>query len=354
MGFRAGRRQFLRWGAATSGIWLAGVAIVPQRSAALTLDGKWPLLDLSDFSQPLPNHWVTPIEDFYVQSALPQPDIDPADVSSDRWQLSISGMVNSSLCLSLSDIQSQPAEEVYWTLACIGNQAGGELLGNALWQGTRLLPLLERVGMMPEVRAFALRGADEYETGVLREELLHPDTMLVYGMNGEQLPAKHGYPLRILIPGKYGQKQPKWLTEIEALAEPIAGHWERQGWSDRANILTHALSRQVQQERVSIRNRHLKIEAGEVAIAGMALASSQRIDRVEVSRNGGTSWDVAEHNHPPTPYEWTLWRHRWQFEPGEYQLMARAVAGKDTQPLDDIIPFDGNQAVLAIDVAIGQ
>ena len=354
MAFRAGRRQFLRWAAATSGIWLAGLAIAPQRSHALTLDGKWPLLDLSDFATPLPDHWITPTKDFYVQSALPQPDIDPADVNSDRWHLSISGLVSSPRSLSLSHIKNQPVEDVYWTLVCIGNQAGGELLGNARWQGTRLLPLLEQVGIVSEARAFALRGADEYETGVLREELLHPDTMLVYGMNGEQLPAKHGYPLRILIPGKYGQKQPKWLMEIEALAEPIAGHWERQGWSDRANVLTHALSRQVQQERVSIRNRHLQVETGEVAIAGMALASSKHVDRIEVSHDGGTTWSVAEQNQPPTPYEWTLWRHRWQLDPGEYRLMARAVAGSDIQPLDDVIPLDGNQAVLAIDVEIGQ
>ncbi|MEL7083458.1 MAG: molybdopterin-dependent oxidoreductase [Cyanobacteria bacterium J06597_1] len=349
---RAGRRRFLQWGVAASGMWLVGGAIAPQQGNALTLDGKWPLLDLSDFTIPLPDHWVTPVADFYVQSALPQPDIEPVDVSSNRWRLSMSGLLDAPLSLSLSDIQRQPTEEVYWTLACIGNQAGGELLGNACWQGTRLLPILEQVGVMPEARAFALRGADGYETGVLRQELLHPDTMLVYAMNGELLPAQHGYPLRILIPGKYGQKQPKWLTEIEALAEPIAGHWERQGWSDRANILTHALSRQVQQERVSIRNRRLTGERGDVAIAGMALASAQSIDRVEVSQDGGMTWKVAEHNHPPTPYEWTLWRHRWQLEPGDYTLMARAVAGNETQPLDDIIPLDGNQAVLAINLVI--
>ena len=349
---RASRRRFLQWGVAASGLWLAGTAIAPQRSDALTVDGQWPLLDLSDFSTPLPDHWVTSIADFYVQSAFPQPEIPPEDVRSSRWQLSISGLVDAPISLSLSDIQSQPTEEVYWTLACIGNQAGGELLGNARWQGTRLLPLLNRVGVMPDARAFALRGADGYETGVTRAELLHPDTMLVYGMNGEPLPAQHGYPLRILIPGKYGQKQPKWLTEIEALAEPIAGHWERQGWSDRANILTHALSRQVQQERVSIRNRHLTGTSGEVAIAGMALASAQPIDRVDVSKDGGMTWEPAEISLPPTPYEWTLWRHRWQLQPGDYTLMARAVVGDETQPLDDIIPLDGNQAVLAIDVAI--
>ncbi|MEM9568255.1 MAG: molybdopterin-dependent oxidoreductase [Cyanobacteria bacterium P01_E01_bin.34] len=349
---QASRRQFLQWGVAASGVWLAGIAIAPQRSEALTVDGKWPLLDLSDFTTPLPDHWVTPITDFYVQSALPQPEITSDDVSSDRWQLTVSGLVNTPISLSLSDIQSQPSEEVYWTLACIGNQAGGELLGNARWQGTRLLPLLEQVGVMTVAQAFALRGADGYETSVLPQELLHPDTMLVYSMNGESLPAQHGYPLRILIPGKYGQKQPKWLTEIEALVEPISGHWERQGWSDRANILTHALSRQVQQERVSIRNRRLTGESGEVAIAGMALASSIPIERVEVSQDGGMTWEIAEHNHPPSPYEWTLWRHRWQLEQGEYRLMARAIAGNETQPLEDIIPLDGNQAVLEIDLDV--
>ena len=240
----------------------------------------------------------------------------------------------------------------YWTLECIGNQAGGELLGNARWRGTRLLPLLQRAGIKQEATAFAFRAADGYETGVLLEELMHEDVLLAYEMNGAPLTRDHGYPLRILIPGKYGQKQPKWITEIEAIAEPIKGHWERQGWSDRADILTHALARQVQQERVSIRNRKVNGQSGWLAIAGMALASQRAIDRVEVSRDGGTTWQVAEQTHPASTYEWTLWRHRWQFQPGEYQLLARAIAGADRQPMDDIIPFDGNQAVLKLDLTI--
>ena len=343
------RRLFLQWSAATAGMWLSGrtIALSPGRVEALTRNGTWPLLDLADFSQPLPEHWVTPTADFYVQSAFTTPEI-----KAEQWQLKLSGLLNNPLALSLAELQAKPEEDRYWTLECIGNQAGGELLGNARWQGTPLLPILQRVGVKPEATAFALRAADGYETGVLREELMHEDVLLAYGMNGEPLSPERGYPLRILIPGKYGQKQPKWITEIEAISEPIKGHWERQGWSDRANVLTHALTRQVQQERVSIRNRHLDAPAGWVAIAGMALASLRGIDRVEVSRDSGTTWQVAEQTHPPTPYEWTLWRHRWQFPPGHYQLLARAIAGQERQPLDDIIPFDGNQAVLKLHLEV--
>ena len=348
-GRRFSRRRFLQWGTLASGTVMVGAVLTTDNpAAALTVDGSWPLLDLSDFSQPLPEHWVTPIADFYVQSAFATPD-----VNLEEWRLAIFGLVTDPLTLSLADIQAEPAEEVYWTLECIGNQAGGELVGNARWRGIRLLPLLERVGLLPQATAFALRGADGYETGVLREELLHADVFLVYGMNGELLPIDHGYPLRILIPGKYGQKQPKWISEIEAIAQPIKGHWERRGWSDRANILTHALSRQVQQERVSIRNRRLKTPPGQVVIAGMALASQTAIDRVEVSQDGGKTWEVAEQTRPPTPYEWTVWRHRWAFMAGQYRLMARAIAGEDIQPLNDVIPLDGNQAVLTLDLTVG-
>ncbi|WP_227498534.1 molybdopterin-dependent oxidoreductase [Synechococcus sp. PCC 7336] len=330
-------------------VWTAGGLVLLQpRSQAITQDGRWPLLDLRDFSQPLPEHWVTPTSDFYIQSAFGTPELD-----RDRWKLELSGLLDRPLSLSFTDLLSLPAEDIYWTLECIGNPAGGQLAGNALWRGTRLRPLLERAGVRPEARAFALRSADEYETGLLRQELLQEDVFLVYRMNGEPLPPEHGYPVRIFIPGKYGQKQPKWLTQIEAIAEPFRGYWERRGWSDRAPILTHGLARQVQRQRVFTGNKRVQSPPGWVAIAGMALASNVWIDRVEVSRDGGSIWEIAEQTRPSTPYEWTVWRHQWFFiAPGQHQLLARAVAGEDVQPLNDIIPLDGNQAILQVQLEV--
>ncbi|MDX2272023.1 MAG: molybdopterin-dependent oxidoreductase [Cyanobacteriota bacterium] len=352
------RRHLLQWGAFGGSLWLGGSVMSQQLSGTEILEGAFPLLDLRDFSQPLPAHWLTETSAFYVQSAFGTPEVD-----LDTWRLTIDGLVKQSLSFTLAEIQAEPAEDFYWTLQCIGNPAGGELIGNALWRGCRLLPLLERVGIPSTTPAFALHGADGYVTALPTASLLHPDVRLAYRMNGDPLPAQHGAPLRVFIPGKYGQKQPKWLTQITGIPSWQKGHWERLGWSNEANILTQALPRQLQSmadpppspalskgQRVSQKVSRLTLPTGRIVLAGVALASGQAISQVLVSADGGTTWQIANQNQPDTPYEWTLWRYAWSLpEVGNYELMARAVTPDGAQqPLNDIIPFDGTNAVLRI------
>lgn len=171
--------------------------------------------DLRQFERPLPDHRITPVGEFYVQSYA-----SPPDVNLDTWQLQLTGLVEQPLTLKFADILAAPQTEFYLTMECIGNRTGGKQIGNALWTGTPLLPFLKQVRIQDKAVEFMLHAADSYETTLPIADLMRPDVQLVHRMNGKPLTKAHGFPLRIIIPGRYGQKQPKWLTEIEAIATP--------------------------------------------------------------------------------------------------------------------------------------
>ena len=172
---------------------------------------------------------ITPNDKFYVTSYGGTPLIDPA-----TWSLNITGLVEHPLELSYADIRKLPPLKQTLTLECISNPPDGTAISNADWVGTRLQPILERAGVKPEARYVAMRAADRYYTGVPRGEIMREENFLPYLMNGAPLPREHGFPVRIFIPGKYGMKQPKWITEIEFLRVDFRGYWEERGWSHTA------------------------------------------------------------------------------------------------------------------------
>jgi len=312
-------------------------------------------LQLLDVAEPLPQHLITPIGEFYIQSyAL------PPTVNADTWKLTLAGAVQTPLSITLADILAAPQETFYLTMECIGNVVGGNQIGNALWQGTPLLPWLQKATIKPEATEIILHGADYYETTLPIERLLRPDVQLIHKMNGMPLTKPHGYPVRIIIPGLYGQKQPKWLVKLEAIAKPKRGYWERQGWSNTAEIATHALTRQVQSTRVWNRQHQVTLaKTGEtgwqqgIVVAGVAIDKSTPIRQVQISLDGGNTWQQAEQNSPSSPHEWTLWRYRWRpSQPGRYSLMARAESDNGLQPIEDKNYRDGSSGVLKIDVTL--
>jgi DMSO/TMAO reductase YedYZ molybdopterin-dependent catalytic subunit len=305
--------------------------------------------------KPLPKHLITPLGEFYVQSYALPPKVDV-----NQWQLEIEGTVANPLKLNFKDIQEAPQEDFYLTMECIGNPAGGSLIGNAQWTGTPLLPFLKQAGVQPETVEFILHGADYYETTLPIAELMRPDVRLVHQMNKAPLTKEHGFPVRIIIPGHFGQKQPKWLVKIEAMSQSKYGYWERQGWSNTAAIPTHALARQIQKTRIWNGNYKVNLDrAGEtgwqqgILIAGVALDKSSPIRQVQVSTDDGKTWQQAKQNKPDSPHEWTLWQHLWKpTQPGKYILLAQAESQRQTQPLDDKDRMDGSSGVLRIEVTL--
>lgn len=348
------RRQLLKQLLGTSGGLIAASLLPGCQLMAQQVEPLF-LLDLLQPKSRLPDHLVTPLSEFYVQSYALPPSVNVED-----WRLKFTGAVAQPLILTFEDILAATGQDFYLTMECIGNPAGGNLIGNAQWTGTPLLPFLERVGVKPEATEFILHGADSYETTLPVAEVMRPEVQLVYRMNGEPLTQEHGYPLRILIPGHFGQKQPKWLVGIEAITRRKRGFWERQGWSNTAEIPTHALVRQVQQTRVWNRHNHVRFsQNGEtgwgdgILIAGVALDKSSPITAILVSTNGGQTWEPADANSPESPHEWTLWRYRWTPEvAGTYTLLARAVSQREQQQLEDKNHKDGSSGVLRIQVAL--
>ncbi len=262
---------------------------------------------------------VTPTDRFYVVSKNP-PGFDPV-LREDRWRLEVALRPDRPLVLRLEDLKAMPSVRRPHTLECISNEVGGDLIGNAYWRGVRLRDVVARAGGLPPAAVkVVFRCADGYTESLTVADALHPDTLLVYEMNGEPLPPKHGFPLRLLVPGLYGMKNPKWITRIEAADFDFQGFWERSGWSDQAVVQTMS--------KFTIPSP-LRARAGEeVGLGGVAYAGARGIRAVEVSVDDGKTWLPAQVKAPLGPYTWVLWAMEWRpAGPGEYRVRVRARDG---------------------------
>ncbi|CAA9590514.1 probable sulfite oxidase [uncultured Synechococcales cyanobacterium] len=346
------RRQVLKRLLQTSGGLIAASLLPGCSSKAL---GSLFPLELLHPEAPLPEHLLTPLSEFYVQTYALAPQVDRS-----TWALEIKGAVANPLTLTFEDILAAPQSDFYLTMECIGNPTGGNLIGNAQWTGTPLRPFLEQAGVKPEAVEFALHGADWYKTTLPVADVMRPEVYLVHRMNDAPLTQAHGYPVRIILPGHFGQKQPKWLVGIEAITSTERGFWEQLGWSNLAEIPTHAMLRQIQNTRVWSGHHRVSLDAGGeqdwrqgILLAGVALDKASPIQTIQISTDGGGTWDKAEQNHPRSPHEWTLWRYLWQpTTPGKYTLLARGESGREQQPLKDEHHKDGSSGVLEIQATL--
>jgi DMSO/TMAO reductase YedYZ molybdopterin-dependent catalytic subunit len=173
---------------------------------------------------------ITPNERFYIVS---KNLVDPR-VQAENWSLEVFGLVKEPRSFSYQEVLALPSTSAYITLECISNPLGGKLMSNALWTGVPLAHLLGLVGVHVDARAVVFRSADNYYESFPLEVALAPTTLLAHAMNGVPLTEKHGFPLRVVLPGRYGMKQPKWVTKIELTADPIDGYWVRRGWDREA------------------------------------------------------------------------------------------------------------------------
>jgi DMSO/TMAO reductase YedYZ molybdopterin-dependent catalytic subunit len=156
------------------------------------------------------------------------------DIDPNTWQLEITGLVANPATYSYEEILNMPQETVYAVLETISNPPGGRLIGNAVWTGVPLSHLIDRAGPELSVREVVFTCADGYSTSITFEEAREEGVLLCYRVNGETLLPKHGFPVRLVVPGKYGMKWPKWITTVEFVDYDYKGYWERRGWSDYA------------------------------------------------------------------------------------------------------------------------
>ncbi|MFL6214322.1 MAG: molybdopterin-dependent oxidoreductase [Blastocatellia bacterium] len=269
---------------------------------------------------------VTPTKDFYVVS---KNAFDP-EVDAGRWRLEIAGLVEAPMTLTYDEIKTLPTVEQYATLCCISNEVGGDLIGNALWRGVRLKDLLQRAGLKPGVVDIALHASDGYTDSISLERATQDGTLLVYEMNGEPLTPAHGYPLRLLVPGIYGMKNVKWITQLEAIDYDLKGFWQRRGWDDRAEYKTMS--------RIDAPATTVK---GEAEIAGIAFAGDRGISKIEVSTDGGATWEPAEVKLALSPLTWVLWHKHWTPpQAGKHRLVVRATDGRGNVQTSQYAPPD--------------
>jgi DMSO/TMAO reductase YedYZ molybdopterin-dependent catalytic subunit len=257
---------------------------------------------------------ITPVDQFYVTSSHAEPAVDIG-----KWSLTIDGLVEQPLRFDYDDIRKIEAYETTLTLECISNEIAGPLIGNANWRGARLRPLLDRARLKPSAKYAILYAAEGYTTGHTTERLLRENNFLAYGMNGEPLTRVHGFPLRILMPGKYGMKMPKWLTRIEFVDKEHLGYWEWMGWSNTGE-------RQLQSV-IDDPREGAQIEGQSFVITGWAITNDTGVGKVELSTDGGDTWSLCQIFSNPMPTQvWAFWRYVWANPPrGKHEIQGRAT-----------------------------
>lgn len=262
---------------------------------------------------------VTPNRDFYrIDTALlvPRPDVA-------TWRLGVTGMVDRPFELTYDQLVSMPLQEQYVTIACVSNEVGGDLVGNALWTGVRLKELLERAGVQSDATQIVGRAVDGFTAGFPTAHALADDRepLVAVAMNGEPLPPSHGYPARLIVPGLFGYvSATKWLAEIELTTlDGFDAYWIPLGWAKLGPILT--------QSRIDVPTNGARMEAGTVAVAGVAWAPDRGVSAVEVQVDED-GWEPAELSTPISEATWVQFVHRWDATPGEHLLRVRATDGE--------------------------
>lgn len=316
------RRKFLALAGTAAALASVPLSKALASSGGIAVDGK-------------PIGGFTPNDRFYVTSYGSTPSVDSA-----RWTLKIHGLVNRPLTLTYDALKGLPPLKQTLTLECISNPPDGDAIGNAEWTGVRLKPLLDQAGVKPNARYVLMRAADGYYTSVPVDEIRRDETWMPYLMNGVPLPPAHGYPVRIFIPGKYGMKQPKWITEIEFMEHETVGYWESRGWSNEAwrKVNSGFFSPRPSGGILDILSLSTAVKVtAPVAIYGWALAGPSGIKRVGLSTDNGATWHPAELVSNQSPYVWTVWMYRFApSKAGDYTIRVRATDGNGvTQPQSD-------------------
>jgi sulfite oxidase len=333
--------------------------------------------------------FITPAEFFFARNHAPFPEID-----LQQYRLLVTGQVAAPLGLSLSDLRARfPRREVVATLMCAGNRrqelitqapVPNELpwneaaLSTAEWGGYRLGDVLDAAGLRADTGHVAFVGLDRVEThgppfgfggSVPLEKVLNDEVLLADEMNGQPLPALHGAPLRVIVPGYIGARSVKWVETITVQAGPSDNYYQAQAYKlfpahiqpasapGSAGLMIgewpiNAVICEPAQGAV--------LPAGRVTLRGYALTSDGRdLARVEVSGDGGRTWQCAELVSKQARWAWRFWEATLTLPTGTAQLMARAWdAAANTQPesIAQVWNFKGylNNAWHRVRVQIGE
>jgi DMSO/TMAO reductase YedYZ molybdopterin-dependent catalytic subunit len=302
-------------------------------------------------------HELTPPGLHYLLVHYDIPVVDP-----DAWRLEVGGRVSRPVELSMDDLRARGAVTQPVTMECAGNGRArldprpisqpwlAEAVGTAEWTGVPVASLLEEAGVLDDAVEVVFTGLDRgveagveqtYERSLALREALRGDVLLAWAMGGAPLAPQHGFPLRLVVPGWYGMASVKWLSRVTVVAEPFAGYQQatayryRQVPDEEGTPVTRIEPRSlmVPPGIPDFLTRRRFVPAGRVRLEGRAWSGWGPVERVEVSVDGGASWQAASLGSPPGPAAWAPWWFDWDAAPGEHELCVRATdATGRTQP----------------------
>jgi DMSO/TMAO reductase YedYZ molybdopterin-dependent catalytic subunit len=307
------------------------------------------------------NSFITPNNLFYVRNHFAAPNLNAG-----AWRLRLEGAVQRTLTLSLEELRRLPSRTVTATLECAGNgrafltpaargvqwQLGA--VSNAEWTGVPLAAVLDRAGLRDAAVEVVFEGADRgavpaeptlgqihFARSLPVARARRPEVLLAYRMNGRDLPAAHGAPLRLVVPGWYGMASIKWLTKIAVVDRPFLGFWQTMDYSifERRHgqpALVPLTEMQVKAQIARPRAMEVVRPGAMYRVHGAAWTGESDVTRVQVSTNGGAAWAQARLLGKPVRHAWRLWEYAWRVpaQAGRVRLMARATDARDrTQPL---------------------
>jgi DMSO/TMAO reductase YedYZ molybdopterin-dependent catalytic subunit len=292
----------------------------PPDAASIDVEGMPPL--------------ITPAKDFYlIDTALSSPKINV-----DQWSLTVKGSgVNNPLELSYKDLQSMSTRESDVTLSCVSNEVGGGLVSNGRWTGVMLSDVLKEAGVDPNglnksSEQLVGRSVDGW-TGGFKTEIAFDgrEALVAFGMNGSELPVSHGFPVRLVVPGLYGYvSATKWLTEIELTDWDFDAYWIQRTWSKEGPVKT--------QSRIDTVKGKENLSTGTVPVGGVAWAPHRGISKVEVSTDGGETWNEARLAEQLDEDSWRHYVYEWDAKPGDHTLQVRATDGDGQTQTDEKTP----------------
>jgi DMSO/TMAO reductase YedYZ molybdopterin-dependent catalytic subunit len=317
------------------------------------------------------NEFLTPNDLFYVRSHFTAPQLDPA-----RWELRVEGAVRQPFSIRLAELRAMRSVTIPATIECAGNsrvflspQAEGVqwqlgAVSTANWTGVPLRALLDRAGLMKDVREVVLEAADQgtpkqppkppgdirYARSIDVEKT--KDVVIAYEMNGEEIPIDHGFPVRAVVAGHYGMASVKWLTSIRAVREPFQGYWQTSDYAYwdfvDGNPVRRPLGEMALKSSIARPRMREFVPAGEVyRVFGAAWSGDLAVEQVEVSTDDGAIWQAATLLDPPQPFVWRRWEFAWQVprQKGTYVLKSRARDASGNMQPDEHDPRFGSYVI---------
>jgi len=307
--------------------------------------------------------WETPISGFFVRSHFGEPVVDPS-----KWVLIVDGLVETPLKLTLNDLKKLKKQKLHAVLECSGNGRARQTppapgvqwirgaVGNAEWSGASLAEILKLAKVQPNAKFARVEGADHpalpsipgFVRSVSLEKLMQESTLAAWMMNREPLPLLHGGPLRLVLPGWYGENWIKWLTHITLTEKEDTGYYMKdayrvpktpvkpgEAWVSATGAPIHTLL--VQSFITSPKSGESVAPKG-FEVRGKAFSGETTISKVEISTDQGKTWGLAKLKPPHASGGWQEFEKKISgLKPGPVTLLSRATDSQGrSQPLQQV------------------